>query len=432
MGATHDVDTRSSIDVLIVGGGIAGVEALLGLREVAGPRVQLTLLAADRDFVYRPMAVAEPFSAGRAHHVPLADIVADAGAELLIDTLVAVRDDTRQVQLGGGGSRGFDALLVATGARAVAGVEGAVTWWPEGDPESYGGLLRDIDEGYSKRLAIVVPPGAVWPLPAYELAILTAGEADALGHDDVQVTVVTPERAPLSLFGPEASAAVAEELERAGVRLITGAVARRADGGLLLEPSGERLDVQRVFAVPRLIGPAIEGLAADDEGFILTGEDGRVQGTQRTWAAGDGIDGPLKFGGLATQQARVAVAAIARLAGVDDPPDPGEPVVEGRLLVGAHHSRRLRPSGDAKSAPLWQPQAKVSGEYLPRWLAEHGFAPPPTPAPAAPDEGIPIRRHVRAMEGAEAQYLFDLRRRYRIHDPAIASLGRAMRTIKSR
>ena len=293
---------------MIAGGGIAGVEALLGLREVAGPRVRLTLLAADRDFVYRPMAVAEPFSAGVAHHVPLADIAADAGAELLIDTLVAVRDDTRQVRLGGGGSRGFDALLVATGARAVAGVEGAVTWWPEGDPESYGGLLRDIDEGYSKRLAIVVPPGAVWPLPAYELAIMTAGEADALGHDDVQVTVVTPERAPLSLFGPEASAAVAEELERAGVHLVTGAVARRADGGLLLEPSGERLDVQRVFAVPRLIGPAIEGLAADEEGFILTGEDGRVQGAQRTWAAGDGIDAPLKFGGLATQQARVAVA----------------------------------------------------------------------------------------------------------------------------
>ena len=74
--------------------------------------------------------------------------------------------------------------------------------------------------------------------------------------------------------------------------------------------------MQRVFAVPRLLGPAIEGLAADEEGFILTGEDGRVEGAQRTWAAGDGIDAPLKFGGLATQQARVAVAAIARLAGV--------------------------------------------------------------------------------------------------------------------
>ena len=97
MGATHDVDTKHSIDVLIVGGGIAGVEALLGLREIAGPRVRLTLLAAGRDFVYRPMAVAEPFSAGVAHHVPLADIAADAGADLLIDTLVAVRGQQREL-----------------------------------------------------------------------------------------------------------------------------------------------------------------------------------------------------------------------------------------------------------------------------------------------------------------------------------------------
>ena len=421
----------SSIDVLIAGGGIAGVEALLGLREAASTSVRLTLLAPDPDFVYRPMAVAEPFSVGRARHVPLTDIAADAQAELVVDALQAVDDAARQVKLRSGGTRGFDALLVATGARAVAGVEGAKTWWPEGDPDAYGGLLRDIDEGYTKRLAIVVPPGAVWPLPAYELAIMTAGEADALGHDNVEVTVVTPEHLPLSLFGPEAGAAVAEELERAGVKLITGAVARREGDGLLLEPTGQRLDAQRVYAVPRLLGPAIEGLAADEEGFVLTGEDGRVQGAERTWAAGDGIDTLLKFGGLATQQARVAIAGIARLAGVPDPPDPGEAVVQGRLLVGGQRSRRLRPGEGGHSAPLWWPQGKVAGEYLPHWLAEHGFAPAP-PAGPPEDEGIAIRRSVRAMTGAEAQYLFDLRRRYRISDPAIGSLGRQMRAMESR
>jgi hypothetical protein len=61
----------------------------------------------------------------------------------------------------------FEALLLAPGGRAAAGVEGATTWWPGGDSEDYGGLLRDIDEGYTKRLAIVVPLGTVWPLPAY-------------------------------------------------------------------------------------------------------------------------------------------------------------------------------------------------------------------------------------------------------------------------
>jgi sulfide:quinone oxidoreductase len=376
------------------------------------------------------MAVAEPFAAGTARRVPLADVAAEAGAELLVDAVVAVDDGAREVRLLNGGTRRFEALIVAPGGRPVVGVERAVTWWPDGDPETYGGLLRDIDEGYSKRLAIVVPPGAVWPLPAYELAIMTAGEASALGHDDVQVTVVTPERAPLSLFGPEAGAAVLDELDRAGVQLITGAVAVRAGDVLQLEPSGARLDVERVFAVPRLLGPAIEGLAADEEGFVITGGDGRVQGTERTWAAGDGIDSPLKFGGLATHQARVAIAGIARLAGVTDPPDPGEPVLQGRLLVG-RRGRRLRGRGDAESAPLWWPQGKVAGEYLPRWLAEHGFAPPPAAAPP-PGDGINVRRPLRAMQGAEAQYLFDLRRRYRIDDPALASLGRQMRAMRSR
>ena len=290
--------------------------------------------------------------------------------------------------------------------------------------------MRDIDEGYSKRIAIVVPPGAVWSLPAYELAIMTAGEAHEMGHDDVRVTVVTPEHAPLSLFGEPASRAVAEELRRAGVQLVTGVVARRVDGGLMLDPGGERLGVQRVFAVPRLLGPALDGLAADDEGFVLTAADGRVEGAERTWAAGDGIASPVKFGGLATHQARIAAAAIARLAGVEDVPDPGEPVIHGRLLTG-RRSRRLRGRGDAEGAPLWWPQGKVAGEYLPRWLAEHGLAPA---AGAAPPEGeiVTILQPLSAIPGPEAQYLFDLKRRYRIDDPAIASLGRQMRELRDR
>jgi sulfide:quinone oxidoreductase len=362
--------------------------------------------------------------------VALADVARDAAADVIADAVVAVDDRAREVRLRSGAKRAFDALLVATGARVVAGVEGARTWWPEGDSEVYGGLLRDLEEGYSKRLAIVVPPGAVWPLPAYELAIMTAGEARELGHDDVRITVVTPERAPLSLFGAQASSAVREELERAGVDLITEAVAQRAGNALVLEPSGERLDAQRVFAVPRLLGPAIEGLQADEEGFVLTDDDGRVRGAQRTWAAGDGIESPLKFGGLATHQARVAVAGIARLAGVADPPDPGEPVLQGRLLLGVG-TRRLRGRGDAAPAPLWWPQGKVAGEYLPRWLAEHGFAPAETSEPPAED-GIEVRRPLRAMAGAESQYLYDLRRQYRIADPAIASLGRQIGSMRSR
>ncbi len=417
------------MDIVIAGGGVAGLEALLGLHAIAGERVRLTLIAPDPDFSYRPLAVAEPFALGHAHRVPLSRFAEATGAEVVIDAATGVDDAARRVNLRDGGSRSFDALLLAPGGRAVAGVEGATTWWPGGDPEVYGGLLRDIDEGYAKRIAIVVPPGAVWPLPAYELALMTAGEADAMGHDDVRITVVTPERTPLSLFGEEASAAVAEELRWAGVDLVTSVVAQPAEGGLRLEPGEARLDVQRVFAVPRILGPALTGAPADDEGFILAGDDALVEGAERTWAAGDGVASPIKFGGLATHQARIAASAIARLAGVEDPPDPGEPVLHGRLLVG-HRTRRLKGRGDAEGAPLWWPHGKVAGEYLPRWLAEHGVTPPASESP--PEGGVTISRPLRALRGQEAQYLYELGRQYRIADPDIASLGRRMRETRSR
>jgi sulfide:quinone oxidoreductase len=417
------------MDIVIAGGGVAGLEALLALRAMARDRVRLTLIAPDPDFSYRPLAVAEPFGLGHAHRVPLKRFAADAGAELIVDAVVGVDDDAGEVRLHDGGSRAFDALIAAPGGRAVTGVKGATTWWPGGDAESYGGLLRDIEEGYAKTIAIVVPPGAVWPLPAYELALMTVGEAEAMGQSDVKITVVTPEREPLTLFGEHAVKALGEELSWAGVDVVTGAVGRGESGGLVLEPGGDRLDVQRVFAIPRIVGPALDGLACDEEGFILTREDGRVRGARRTWAAGDGIASPVKFGGLATHQARVAAAGVAKLAGVSVP-DPGEPVLHGRLLVG-RRTRRLRGRGDAEGAPLWWPHGKVAGEFLPRWLAEHGVA-PPAAEPPPEGEGVTVERSMRALKAPEYQYLFDLGRQYRTDDPAIAALGRRMREMRSR
>jgi sulfide:quinone oxidoreductase len=256
---------------------------------------------------------------------------------------------------------------------------------------------------------------------------MTAGEAHEMGRDDVQVIVLTPERSALSLFGEAASGAVAEELERAGVQLRTGVVARRGDRGVVLEPGGELLEVERLFSVPRIVGPALDGVPSDEEGFIRTRDDGRVEGFENVWAAGDGIVSPVKFGGVATHQARRAAAAIARLAGAPDVPDPGEPAIRGRLLVG-RRMRRL--GGDAEGAPLWWPQGKVTGEFLPPWLTEHGVMPAEQSAP--PDEGVEVDQPLSRINRAEAGYLAQLGRQFRSADPAIASLGRRMRELRDR
>jgi sulfide:quinone oxidoreductase len=411
-------DVPSAKHIVIAGGGVAAVEALLALRRLAGDRVTLTLVSPDPDFTYRPLAVAEPFSFGHANRIALRRFTEDVGAELIRDAVESVDDAAATLRLRSGAELAFDALLLATGGRQVAGVEGATTWWPGGNADVYGGLLRDIEDGYSKRLAIVVPPGAVWPLPAYELALMTAGEARAMGHEDVEVTVVTPERAPLSLFGEQASDAVADELRLAGVGLRTGVVGGVRPGGLALAPGPGFLDVERIFAVPRLLGPAVAGVTSDADGFIVTDQDGRVAGARNVWAAGDGIVSPVKFGGLATHQARRAAAGIARLAGATDVEDPGEPVLHGHLLVGVR-SRRLAPAGEHQGAPLWWPAGKLAGEHLPRWLAEHGLAARAVHAPP-PRGSVPVRRSLSTMAGPEAQYLHELARQFRTDDRALA------------
>ncbi len=71
--------------VVIAGGGVAALEAALALRELGAGRIALKLIASDTEFVYRPMAVIEPFGYPPVQRFPLAAIAGDIGAELLQD-----------------------------------------------------------------------------------------------------------------------------------------------------------------------------------------------------------------------------------------------------------------------------------------------------------------------------------------------------------
>ncbi|MGN6166895.1 MAG: hypothetical protein ACTHQQ_01815, partial [Solirubrobacteraceae bacterium] len=63
--------TAPPCSVLIAGGGVAGLEAALALRDLAGERVTTMILAPEADFVYRPMRVMEPFAYPEAKRYPL-------------------------------------------------------------------------------------------------------------------------------------------------------------------------------------------------------------------------------------------------------------------------------------------------------------------------------------------------------------------------
>lgn len=371
-----DAARSGPLHVVVVGGGIAALEAVLALHDLAGELVHVTLIAPEADFVLRPLAVVAPFSRGHVDRLTLAEIMAEHGGELVHEAVQSVDADARTVTLADRRAVAYDALVLAMGAAAVPAFADAVTFGD--DTSGLSGVLADLEGGYTRSLAFVVPAGATWPLPLYELALMTAEEAWAMNMDRVELHLVTPERAPLELFGAAASTAVAELLEAAGITAHLGAAARVEHGGRVDVGSGEDLVVDRVIALPLLRGRGLEGLPATAEGFIPVDDAGRVRGLDDVYAVGDATDRPIKQGGLACQQADVAAAHIAARAGADVEVPELTQVLRGRLLTGARDRFLLRrtdeePDGKATDQPLWWPPTKVSGRYLSPYLTAKGI-----------------------------------------------------------
>ncbi len=385
----------SPLNVVIAGGGVAAVEAALALRDMAAERVALTLVSPRPDFVMTPLSVGEPFGVTHAKHRSLPSIAQQLGAEVVAAAVQRVDADAHEVVLSDGGRRAYDALLLAPGARPVAAYGHVLTFQGEHDPTALAGLLADLEEGWSKSVAFVVPPGVAWTLPAYELALLTARDVRAMGIEDVRITLVTPERAPLALFGAAASEPVAALLAAAGIAVELGADAEITGGVIGLGASGRTVTAERIVALPVLQGPRIPGVPRDADGFIRIDDHARVVDVDDVWAAGDGTTYPVKQGGIATQQADAAATQIAARAGADVAPEPFRPVLRGRLLTGetARYLRRAAAGdgeGEASIEPLWWPPTKVAGRYLGPWLRAHDAGGEPPPAATALDVDVAL------------------------------------------
>lgn len=360
--------------LMIAGGGIAALEALLALRALAGSRVDVDLLAPERDFVYRPLAVAEPFGRGTPGRVKLAEVAAAHGADHLVDALVSVDPERHTIRTSSGAQIEYSALLIAIGAQAVEAIPGALTYRGAADNEAFGNILHDLAEGRTKRLTFAVPTRVRWSLPLYELALMTAAHLSRSRAEGTELVLVTPEVEPLIGFGSRASASVRRLLEGAGVRLLTASVPTSAHDGELTLVGGKAVAADHVVALPELEVPPIPGLPQDQGGFIRTDSQMKVKGTVDVYAAGDATAFAIKQGGLAAQQADVAAASIAARAGAPAPHEEFHPVLRAALLTGStpHYLRAdadTRPASSTEAErPLWWPPSKVAGRYLAPYL----------------------------------------------------------------
>ena len=398
MSSRAESEREGPLKVLIAGGGVAAVEAVLALRELAGRRVEVELMSSEPEFVYKPLSVAEPFKLGAPSRINLEAFCSEHGASFRQDRLVAVDPDENIVRTEAGAEVGYEALLLAIGARSVEALPGALTFRGSADVDAYAGLLRELEGGGVRRVVYAVPDSVHWALPLYELALLTAEHLRSEGIE-AELTVITHEPRPLSTFGRRASGEVAGLLERAGVTVVTSETPERVSADGLELIGGGLVEADRVVAPPRLEVPAIDRIPQGRHGFIGTDMEMRVEGMINIWAAGDATWFPIKQGGLAAQQADVAATAIAARAGAEVKTGPLRAVIRAAMLTGSgpHYLRTGIGDRDQFSAAgaevLWWPPGKIAGRYLAPYLAVHwGGGQPPPPLedlePALDSDGV--------------------------------------------
>lgn len=367
--------------VLIAGGGVAALEALLALRALAGDRVATIMFAPDPEFRYRPLSVTEPFDLATPRNLDLLELALENDATFMCDGLAEVDPQQRSLTTTSGRKLDYDALLVAIGARGTEAVPGALTFRDSADRESFRTALAELEGGAGRHLVFAVPGGATWPLGLYELALLSNARLQQKRPGEVEITVVTPEQRPMAIFGKRASGAVGELLEQAGIALRLQQRPLRFEGGELAVEGGEPIACDRVVSLPMPEVPPIPGLPQGLGGFIPVDRYGGVLGLESVFAAGDATWFPVKQGGLAAQQADCAASAIAARAGAQVDPQPFRPVLRGALLTEWGPRYLRAPLGEttegiAARSPLWWPPAKVAGKYLaPFLVGQAGYRP---------------------------------------------------------
>jgi sulfide:quinone oxidoreductase len=368
--------------VVIVGGGVAGLETLLALRALAGDRVDITVVAPEPKFINQSMCVEQPFKPQRVRGIRLDRVAAEFRAWRYQDMITGVDPNEKRVVTSRGRRLPYDRLVLATGAHVRQSSSNALIYRDGRDGPNYRLVLNHLRDARVDRIAFVKPPGTTWPLPLYELALMTAADCAAHGRSDVEVSLVTPEEEPLAAFGRNASSAVRRVLATSGVRLYTSSYGvASGPGRLAMVPGGRVIAVDRIVTEPQLVGRRIPGIPIDHSTFIPVDAHGRVRGLDDVFAAGDATSFPVKQGGLGAQQADAVAEAIAASVGADIEPQPFRPVLRGVLLTGAG-PRYLRAdiSGAAgddsviSAEPLWSPPVKLAGRYLARYLSRQSGA----------------------------------------------------------
>lgn len=309
-------------NVLILGGGFAGVVAAESLAKRLGHEHQITLISRHREFIFYPGLVKLAF--GQAE---VGDITYDLREALLdrrvkfIEAEVAYPDpDNSCIEVAHGEVQGkipYDYLLFALGRRlATEEVRGfyehAHHLLTVNAALKFRAALQHFHAGHA---VMGYCPNSHLVVPVYEAAFALDRLLKQRGErEKVKLSIVAPEPLGGLLGGPEVVPALQTALHDHQVEFIPDFFINQMTAAELIDREGEKLAYDLAMLVPPFTGPGeaqYTGMT-DPNGYVRVDRHMRVTSTYRTYAAGDCVNflGP-KMGHMAVLQGMVAAANIA-------------------------------------------------------------------------------------------------------------------------
>jgi sulfide:quinone oxidoreductase len=323
--------------VLILGGGIAGVEAAIQLSKKMNGDARLfdVTLVSDRDFLYiYPISIWIPTGEKPFTEVcmPLADLAKAHSFTLAIERVTSISTAEQLVQTDAG-SHGYDFLVIAMGAGKMKakGIENTLSIC--GNPEQSVQLKERIDALIARRSgSIAVGFGgnpkdgsAVRGGPAFEFLfnverLLTKRSV----RDRFELTFFAPMPVPGARMGEPAVAAMGTHFARLGVATVFGKkITEFTPDGVTLE-DGSRILADLTMFISAGDGHDVlrdTGLPLNEAGFVKVNDFCEVMMEHegpiaKVYAIGDAaaLEGPewrAKQGHIAEAMARCVANNVA-------------------------------------------------------------------------------------------------------------------------
>ena len=309
-------------NILILGGGFAGVVAAERLAEQLGDEHQITLVSRSRQFVFYPALVRLAF--GKSE---VADVSFDLRQTLLnrrinfIEAEVARIDPfERNVTIAHGEVEGklpFDYLVFALGRRLaterITGFyEHAHHLLNVDKAISFGKAISKFHEG---RAVFGQCAGARLPVPVYESAFALARRLEEKGERDrVRITVVSPTTLETEIGDIAGAATLKKTLDRYQIEFLPNVRIESLTRTSAITKSKDAIDFDLLMLIPPFRGSSAASYlgVTNEDGYIYVDSKMRVLGVERIYAIGDctDFDGP-KMGHIAVRQAEVAATNLA-------------------------------------------------------------------------------------------------------------------------